>query len=313
MLADSNDKVLEAGGDDIADELSLLLGLLEGSDATFTAEVLRGWGAVGDLEAGLAPRDRFRAAGPTVTRVAAVGIASLPAVLTPLPAFAGTPLPPNMMLAMAARPAAPPATRDVPPALAATGPQLFPFTRPMQAVRSQSSPPLAAPRAGRQEQQAFTLNPRLRSIFREQRKVAVTSKHQGTSVTFYRVRPGDSLYAIAREVLGSGARWREIYRANQDKVGAGYLLRTGQRLVINTKPAQAPHVAHAAPRNSRVAHGATGQQYKVVQGDSLYAIAAKTLGNANRWKEIVALNKAALHGRTTIYPNQWLTLPNQQA
>jgi nucleoid-associated protein YgaU len=305
MLADSNDKVHgacdpESGGDDITGELSLLLELLEGSDATFATEVLRGWGAVGEIEAGNAPRERFRAAGPTVTRVAAVGIASLPAVLTPMPAFAGTPLPPNLMLAMAARPAAPP-TRDVPPALAATGPQLFPFSRPMQAVRAQVVPPLAEPRPARQEQQAFTLNPRLRSIFSEQRKVAVTTKRPGANATFYRVQPGDSLYSIAREVLGSGSRWREIYNANQDKVGAGYLLHTGQRLVIQSAPAP------AAPSSV-----AAAKQYQVSPGDNLYLIAQRTLGNANRWREIVALNKATLRGRTTIYPNQWLILPHQQ-
>jgi nucleoid-associated protein YgaU len=305
MLADSNDKVHgacdpESGDDDIAGELSLLLELLDGSEATFATEVLRGWGAVGDLEAGNAPRERFRATGPTVTRVAAVGIASLPAVLTPMPAFAGTPLPPNLMLAMAARPAAPP-TRDVPPALAATGPQLFPFSRPMQAVRAQVAPPLAEPRQTRHEQQAFALNPRLRSIFSEQRKVAVTTKRPGASATFYRVQSGDSLYSIAREVLGSGSRWREIYSANQDKIGAGYLLHTGQRLVIRTAPAP------SAPSNV-----ATAKQYQVSPGDNLYLIAQKTLGNANRWREIVALNKATLRGRTTIYPNQWLILPHQQ-
>lgn len=310
MHAELNDQVHEPcgptpGGDDIADELTLLQEMLKGTDAAFASALLRGWGPLGEVDLTGAPRERYRAAGPTVTRVAAAGIATLPAVLAPVPAFAGTPLPPNMMLAMAARPAAPP-SRDVPPALAATGPQLFPFTRPMQAVRTQAaaplSAPLAEPRAARAEPQAFSMNPRLRSIFSEQRKVAVTTKREGRSATLYRVQQGDSLYSIAREVLGSGSRWREIYNANQDKVGHGYLLRTGQRLVINTSPQPAGPVGNVASR----------KQYQVAPGENLYIIAAKALGDATRWREIVALNKAALRGRTTIYPNQWLTLPNQQ-
>jgi nucleoid-associated protein YgaU len=32
-----------------------------------------------------------------------------------------------------------------------------------------------------------------------------------------------------------------------------------------------------------------------------------------RWREIVALNKAVLNGKTVIYPNQWLQLPSPNA
>lgn len=303
MLADANDKVTDAcaptsGGDDIADELKLLFDLLDSSEASFDVDVLRSWGTFGDGEGSPGPRDRYKAVGPAVTRAAAVGIATLPAVLTPMPAFAGTPLPPNLMLAMASRPAAPP-SRDVPPALAATGPQLFPFTRPMQNIRSQAVTPMVESAPMQTENQPFSMNPRLRSMFSEQRKVAVTTRAVTQSgATFYRVQNGDSLYSIATEVLGSGSRWREIFEANRDKVGAGYLLRPGQRLVINSTP---------APETSTIA-----KSYQVTPGDNLYTIAAKKLGNPNRWKEIVALNKAALRGRTTIYPNQWLILPTQQ-
>jgi len=33
------------------------------------------------------------------------------------------------------------------------------------------------------------------------------------------VRPGDSLWAIAKRELGDGSRWREIYEANRDVIG----------------------------------------------------------------------------------------------
>lgn len=310
MMADSNPTPAAALDADpgIETEIAALMSLLEGAvaGAALDGEALSDVDFVREAAQDAAPRERYKAAGPTLAKVAAAGIATLPAVLTPAPAFAGTPLPPNLMLAMAARPAAPP-TRDVPPALAATGPQLFPFTRPMQVVRAQVSPPASQQVASSGQQ--FALNPRLRSIFSEQRKVAITSKRQ-LATTLYKVRKGDSLYAIAAETLGSGGRWREIFEANKDKIGAGYLLTPGQRLTVPTQkpaPVTAPALA-AAPTSAPV----TKKPYLVTPGDNLYTIAAKKLGDANRWREIVMLNKATLNGKTVIYPNQWLVLPNQQ-
>lgn len=302
MVVDSDDKLVAAidgAGDetDIAAEVALLFDLLDQSAGAFGRSDLGAFDILEESLAADAPRERYKLAGPTVTRVAAVGIASLPAVLAPVPAFAGTPMSPNMMLAMASRPAVTP-DREVPPALAATGPQLFPFSRPMLTTRSQAIVPVAEPSALTSDNQNFSLNPRLRSIFSEQRKVAVTTKRQASG-TMYRVQAGDSLYSIAQNVLGSGSRWREIYQANQDKVGAGYLLRPGQRLVIKTTPP-------AATASSG------GKGYRVSSGDNLYTIAQTKLGDANRWREIVALNKALLKGKTTIFPNQWLILPQQQ-
>lgn len=315
-----------ATADGIENELELLMAILDGTAAAVAGEAVADVALLREAVADAAPRERFKVAGPTFARVAAAGIATLPAVLTPLPAFAGTPLPPNLMLAMAARPAAPPA-HDVPPALAATGPQLFPFTRSMQSVRAQASlaptgDTVVAAKAGQ-----FSLNPRLRSIFSEQRQVSITTKRELTT-TFYNVQRGDSLYSIAADVLGSGPRWREIYDSNKDKIGAGFLLQPGQRLSVATrKPAAvaiakaprslttttvAAHVTSQTTVAASVASAANTKSYVVTAGDNLYSIAEKQLGKATRWKEIVMLNKALLNGRTLIYPNQWLVLPNSQ-
>lgn len=35
----------------------------------------------------------------------------------------------------------------------------------------------------------------------------------------YTVRPGDSLWIIAKKILGNGARWREIYALNKSTIG----------------------------------------------------------------------------------------------
>lgn len=49
----------------------------------------------------------------------------------------------------------------------------------------------------------------------------------------YVVQPGDSLWTIAKRLLGSGARWRDIYAKNQKAIGPNpNLIRPGLRLVI---------------------------------------------------------------------------------
>lgn len=48
----------------------------------------------------------------------------------------------------------------------------------------------------------------------------------------YTVVKGDSLWSIAQKVLGSGARWKEIYEANRDKIKDPSLIYVGQVLTI---------------------------------------------------------------------------------
>lgn len=49
----------------------------------------------------------------------------------------------------------------------------------------------------------------------------------------YTVRPGDTLYAIAKLELGSSARWRDIYTKNKSLIGSDpNLIRPGQKLVM---------------------------------------------------------------------------------
>lgn len=48
----------------------------------------------------------------------------------------------------------------------------------------------------------------------------------------YTVKSGDSLWAIAAEVLGDGSRWPEIFEANRDKIKDANLIHPGQELTI---------------------------------------------------------------------------------
>jgi nucleoid-associated protein YgaU len=214
-----------------------------------------------------APRERYRPAGPTLVKVAAMGLATFPAAIAPVPAFANEPLPQNMMLAFAQRP-------ESAPALGATGAQLFPFSRPMLSMRAQVAPTQAEAKSQNQKlasAKPFQLNPKLKTLFSESRQVAVTTK-AGAASTFYQVGKGDSLYSIAADLLGSGGRWREIANANKATLSANYMLKPGQRLVIPTNRTVTPvHLAagpkaqpHKTPPGASHAQG----QYPVGAGDS---------------------------------------------
>lgn len=61
---------------------------------------------------------------------------------------------------------------------------------------------------------------------------AVLALGMSTSVFAYTVRPGDSLWKIAREQLGSGNRWGAIYKTNQNSIKDPRLIYPGQTLVI---------------------------------------------------------------------------------
>jgi len=95
----------------------------------------------------------------------------------------------------------------------------------------------------------------------------------------YRVRSGDSLWTIARDQLGSGARYREIAELNTkilggrpDFITAGTILRL-------------PTTARTDP--DRAAHTVT-----VKRGDTLSEIAEEELGDADRYPEIFKASKA---------------------
>ncbi len=114
------------------------------------------------------------------------------------------------------------------------------------------------------------------------------------------VRPRDTLWGIAEAALGRGERWAEIRRANVGReVAPGVtfterteVLQPGWTLVL-------PADAAAAPSRPTVV---------VVAGDSLSTIAARQLGDADRWPDLWHANEGRRFGdRTFRDPN--LILP----
>lgn len=106
------------------------------------------------------------------------------------------------------------------------------------------------------------------------------------------VRSGDTLWKIAQENLGHGARWREVLAANP-AITSPEALKAGMQINL---PADVRE-----PRASKV---------KVNAGDTLTKIAQAQYGKAGYWRCILNGNPS-LTNPNRIYEGQELVLPSQ--
>lgn len=113
----------------------------------------------------------------------------------------------------------------------------------------------------------------------------------GGSDTVYTVKAGDTLSGIA-------AKYGTTYQAlaSYNGISNPNKISVGQKIKI-------PSVGSSGSAST----GGGDTVYTVKSGDSLWAIAAKQLGNGNRYKEIKSLNGLS---SDTIYAGQVLKLPN---
>lgn len=105
-----------------------------------------------------------------------------------------------------------------------------------------------------------------------------------------RVRPGDSLWRLARRHLGNANEWRKIAALNPE-IADPNLLRVGQQLRLPGE--SAPAVA---------------KQVRVKAGDSLWKLAQVQWGAGQAWSCIVEANPQITEANR-IFPGQVLTLP----
>lgn len=154
------------------------------------------------------------------------------------------------------------------------------------------------------------------------------------------VEKGDTLRGIARQFLGDGNRWKEIYALNEPLIKQWGGLRTGMVLRLPAPgsppvgcpacgpacrcrpgyrplPAPGPTPVTPAPRPTPAEPTRpvepparpTFRSYTVKPDDTLWDLAERFWGDAARWPEIHAANKDKIKDPHWIYPGQVLKIP----
>lgn len=114
------------------------------------------------------------------------------------------------------------------------------------------------------------------------------------TVRTHKVAARDTLWTIAAAQLGSGTRWKELAEWNGLDPAAPLRVGTELRLAPreSTAPAAAPDAGRTAARDATSAPR-SARTHKVAKGETLSRIAARYLGDAQRWREIQRLNRIA--------------------
>lgn len=110
------------------------------------------------------------------------------------------------------------------------------------------------------------------------------------------VENGDNLWNIAKDNLGSGSRWTEIYDLNKDVVGSN------PNLIFKGADLKLPGVENTA---------SGADNYVVQSGDNLWNISKEHLGGGQNWHAIYEQNAQTIGSNPDlIHPGQNLAIPN---
>lgn len=124
-----------------------------------------------------------------------------------------------------------------------------------------------------------------------------------------------TLWGIADERLGDGARWRDILALNPDlKTGGDLDPGTVLEMPSDTPPLPDPAQDAAreqspATAGSSPAEPEANDRYVVEPGDSLWGIAESELSDGTRWPEIANANQEEIENPDLIRPGQKVELP----
>jgi nucleoid-associated protein YgaU len=139
------------------------------------------------------------------------------------------------------------------------------------------------------------------------------TKHKDASVkTIHKVKPNDSLFAIARKYYGDEAKWHKIYEVNRDNMSGPNALYIGQELLI-------PEITHAKKvtlsmevplkkrQDSEMSIKTT--EHIVVSGDTLCHLARKYYDDSTMWKKIYEANEDTIVNENSLEEGQILIIP----
>jgi nucleoid-associated protein YgaU len=148
--------------------------------------------------------------------------------------------------------------------------------------------------------------------------VKVQEEPAAAQQAVYEVLPGDSLAKIAQKFYGveQGNRLvniEKIYNANKDNLESIDSIQVGQKLIIPKLENQTDALLKTGLfEKAEQPKPASKEQFKfytIKESDSLWQIAARQLGDGNRYKEILQLNKAVLTDADTLAIGTKIKLP----
>ena len=123
----------------------------------------------------------------------------------------------------------------------------------------------------------------------------------------HRVQAGETLWLIAQRYYGRGEVWRRIAKANPRLVQANGWVQVGSRLIVsfdqNEEERSGQNVSTSASKTK------SDRPIRVVAGDTLSRLAARYLGAADRWPEIMAANREMLTRPEHLREGMTLRLP----
>ncbi len=121
---------------------------------------------------------------------------------------------------------------------------------------------------------------------------------------YHNVKRNESLYGIAEQHYGNGALFTLLIEANPGKIMEGGHIRDGVRLYVPPQPR-----LQTIQIRPQAAHDNLHREYTVVENDTLWRIAANTLGDPNRHNEIFLANRGKLKNADDLRVGQHLRLP----
>lgn len=125
------------------------------------------------------------------------------------------------------------------------------------------------------------------------------------------VQPGQTLMSIARQVYGDSKKWEAISRANPRldplRVKPGMTI----RVPVDPKNIQGKEVGTLPAANTTPSREASASpaDYTVQDGDTLGAIAKRTLGSSGAWQAILDANKSVISEPEDLRPGMRLKIP----
>ncbi|MCH8966474.1 MAG: LysM peptidoglycan-binding domain-containing protein [Planctomycetes bacterium] len=133
------------------------------------------------------------------------------------------------------------------------------------------------------------------------------------AVDIHRVQPGDTFSSLAAMYYGD-VKYTQFLVERNAAVGDPKRLVVGMEIRIPALPVKkdAPPAANPVVKAaSKTSTNPKGKTYTVKPGDTFYAIARDTLGDATRWRELLKLNTRLVKGDPTrLQVGQVITLPD---